>query len=148
MTKRAFALVLVLVLAGCGRSGQSGTAPTESPPSTIATATVTTPPALTEQPATQADASLPVGLIDNEPRPADAGRSADGGVGPGSTNLERAREAMLAGRPAEVRQLLETKVRGGRATVDEARLVRAACKQMGDNACKDAIDAKYPALRR
>ena len=67
---------------------------------------------------------------------------------PAPTNvLEKATEASLQNRPAEVRQLLETKVRGGHASIDEARLVRAACKKMGDTSCKDDIDSKYPSLK-
>lgn len=57
---------------------------------------------------------------------------------------ERAREAALNGNPAEVRRILEARVMSGHATSEEARLVRAACKQMGDSACSDAIKAKYP----
>jgi ABC transport system ATP-binding/permease protein len=56
---------------------------------------------------------------------------------------EKAREAALNGNPGEVRRLLEAKVMSGHATPEEARLVRAACKQMRDSACADAIQAKY-----
>lgn len=138
-TRAEAALALFFfALAACGKSTQ-GTAPTESAPS--ATATATTPPAMTENPTTQTEAGLPVGLFGGEPRPADAGE-------PRSAVLEKAREAALEGRSAEVRKLLETKVRGGHASIDEARLVRASCKNMGDVACKEDIEKKYPSLAR
>lgn len=57
---------------------------------------------------------------------------------------EKAREAALNGQPALVRQLLEARVMSGHATPEQARLVRAACKQMGDSACAEAIKQKYP----
>lgn len=62
----------------------------------------------------------------------------------GSSVVDRAREAALRGEPAAVRQLLETKVRSGHGSLEEARLVREACKQMGDTACKNDVKAKYP----
>jgi hypothetical protein len=64
----------------------------------------------------------------------------------GPSTLERAREAALRNEPAAVRNLLEQRVMSARATTDEVNLVREACKQMGDKACKDAIKAKYPNL--
>ncbi len=63
---------------------------------------------------------------------------------PTVNQLERAREAALRGEPAAVRQLLETKVRNGHGTAEEARLVREACKAMGDRACSEDIKSKYP----
>jgi pSer/pThr/pTyr-binding forkhead associated (FHA) protein len=62
----------------------------------------------------------------------------------GPTAYERAREAALRGEPAAVRQILETKVRGGHGTTEEANLVRQACKAMSDKACADDVKAKYP----
>ena len=43
-----------------------------------------------------------------------------------------------------VRSILEKSVMGGHASLEEARLLRAACKQMGDVACSDAVKVKYP----
>jgi ABC transport system ATP-binding/permease protein len=63
-------------------------------------------------------------------------------VGPSQT--EKAREALLAGNVGEVRRILETKVRSGHGSLDEAGMLRAACKAQRDQACKDDIDAKYP----
>jgi serine/threonine-protein kinase len=62
------------------------------------------------------------------------------------TALDKARQAALEGRPGEVRQLLEGSVRSGHASLDAARLVKMACKAQGDAACRDDINAKYPAL--
>lgn len=61
-----------------------------------------------------------------------------------SETLEKAREAGLRGDFVAVRQLLETRVRSGHATVEEMRLVREACKVAGDRACVEDIRAKYP----
>ena len=62
----------------------------------------------------------------------------------GGTPLERAQKAALEGQPAAVRAILESRVMGGHASPEEARLLRAACKQMGDTACAEAVRAKYP----
>ena len=64
----------------------------------------------------------------------------------GPSQYERAREAALRNEPAAVRNLLETRVRGGHGTLDEANLVRQACKQMSDRVCSDDIKSKYPSL--
>jgi pSer/pThr/pTyr-binding forkhead associated (FHA) protein len=64
---------------------------------------------------------------------------------PPTSALERAREAALRGEPSVVRQALEQRVRSGRASTEEANLVRQACKAMGDRACSDDVKAKYPA---
>ena len=63
---------------------------------------------------------------------------------PTVNSLEKAREAGLRGDFAVVRQLLEPKVRNGHGTPEEARLVREACRAMGDKACSDDVKAKYP----
>lgn len=63
---------------------------------------------------------------------------------PPAALLEKARAAGLAGNPAEVRRLLEERVRGGHATPEEVRLVKESCKQMQDHPCVDDIKAKYP----
>jgi pSer/pThr/pTyr-binding forkhead associated (FHA) protein len=57
--------------------------------------------------------------------------------------LEKARLAALDGRPGEVRALLEARVHGGHASSEEVRLVREACKELGDMACLDDIKKKY-----
>ncbi|HVH47906.1 MAG TPA: FHA domain-containing protein [Labilithrix sp.] len=63
-----------------------------------------------------------------------------------SPNLERAREAALRGDSTTVRQLLEQRVRSGKATNEEANFVRQACKVMNDYACSDDVKSKYPNL--
>jgi pSer/pThr/pTyr-binding forkhead associated (FHA) protein len=65
---------------------------------------------------------------------------------PPSKALEEAQAAALRGDPQTVRSLLEKRVRDGKASLDEARLVRAACKQMGDKACSEDVKARYPDL--
>jgi pSer/pThr/pTyr-binding forkhead associated (FHA) protein len=61
----------------------------------------------------------------------------------GPSTLDKAIEASKEGRSADVRRLLEGKVRGGHASSDEVRLVVAACKSPYDKACLDDIKAKY-----
>jgi hypothetical protein len=63
---------------------------------------------------------------------------------PAQSPLEKAQKAALDGQPAVVRSILESRVMSGHASPEEARLLRAACKQMGDIACADAVKAKYP----
>ena len=58
-------------------------------------------------------------------------------------NLEKAREAGARGDFAEVRRLLETKVKGGHGSPDEVKLVKEACRLMGDRSCVDEVKAKY-----
>jgi hypothetical protein len=58
--------------------------------------------------------------------------------------LDKASEAALDGRSADVRRLLEAKVRAGHGSPDEVRLVRRACSSPFDKACIDDIKAKYP----
>lgn len=58
--------------------------------------------------------------------------------------MERARQAGLDGRDQEVRNLLEGRVRSGKAGPEEVRLVREACKKMHDTACTEDIRQKYP----
>ncbi|MDB4944005.1 MAG: Adenylate cyclase [Labilithrix sp.] len=65
-------------------------------------------------------------------------------TGTGPTAFEKAAKMAFEGRDQEVRNLLEGKVRAGRASTDEARLVREACKKMHDTACVDDVKAKYP----
>lgn len=62
----------------------------------------------------------------------------------GQSLLEKANEAATEGRPAEVRRLLEGKVRSGHGSPDEVRLVRKACSVPFDKACVEDIKAKYP----
>ncbi len=65
---------------------------------------------------------------------------------PGPSLVEKAREASKEGNAGEVRRLLETKVRSGHGSLEEAALLRAACKAQRDTACKEDIDKKYPGV--
>jgi hypothetical protein len=58
--------------------------------------------------------------------------------------LDKALEAASEGRPADVRRLLEGKVRAGHGTPQEVLLVRKACSSPFDKACVEDIKAKYP----
>jgi hypothetical protein len=58
--------------------------------------------------------------------------------------LEKAIEAAAEGRSADVRRLLEAKVRAGHGSEQEVRLVRKACSVPFDKACVEDIKAKYP----
>jgi pSer/pThr/pTyr-binding forkhead associated (FHA) protein len=62
----------------------------------------------------------------------------------GQSLFERASEAAQEGRSAEVRRLLEAKVRSGHGTPEEVRLVKKACSSPLDNPCVEDIKAKYP----
>lgn len=61
----------------------------------------------------------------------------------GPSAYERAVEAAKLGNAGEVRRLLENRVRSGHGTIDEARLVKEACKAQGDTACRDDVKNKY-----
>lgn len=62
----------------------------------------------------------------------------------GQSTLEKAADAAKEGRSADVRRLLEAKVRGGNGNPEEVRLVRKACSVPFDKACVEDIKAKYP----
>jgi hypothetical protein len=57
--------------------------------------------------------------------------------------LEKARAAAAAGNALEVRALLYNTARTGHAS-EEGRLVKAACRQLNDQACYEEMKAKYP----
>ncbi len=63
---------------------------------------------------------------------------------PQPSAFERAQTAVLEGRTAEARQILEGKVRAGRGTPEEVRLLRSLCKSPPDPACLEDIKTKYP----
>lgn len=117
-----------------------------SPGSVAVTPTPVPPPAPAPAPAprtpTTGHANLTNATTNPPPSPAPAPAPAPAPK-PTNATLERAREAALRGEPAAVRNLLEQKVRSGHGSAEEASLVRAACKQMGDRACADDIKAKY-----
>ncbi len=62
----------------------------------------------------------------------------------GNGTFDKAQEAAAEGRTADVRRLLEAKVRSGHASPEEVRLVREACKSPFDKACLDDLRSKYP----
>ncbi|MDB4935627.1 MAG: Adenylate cyclase [Labilithrix sp.] len=62
----------------------------------------------------------------------------------GPSVLDKALEAAAEGRSADVRRLLEAKVRAGHGTPQEILLVRKACSSPFDKACVEDIKAKYP----
>jgi pSer/pThr/pTyr-binding forkhead associated (FHA) protein len=62
----------------------------------------------------------------------------------GPSVLDKALEAAADGRSADVRRLLEAKVRAGHGSTEEVRLVRKACSAPFDKACVEDIKAKYP----
>lgn len=115
-------------------SGQ-GMATNTAPQAPAPAPTRTTPTSHTT--VTNATTSVPTSAPAPSPQPKP---TATGNVS------ERAREAGLRGDYAAVKQLLEQKVLSGHASVDDARVLRAACKQLGDKTCSDAVKAKYPDL--
>jgi pSer/pThr/pTyr-binding forkhead associated (FHA) protein len=62
----------------------------------------------------------------------------------GQSLLDKANEAAAEGRSADVRRLLEGKVRAGHGSPEEVRLVRKACSVPFDKQCVEDIKAKYP----
>ena len=105
----------------------ASTAPAPPPPTPAPTRTTPT----SHTTVTNATTSVPTSAPAPAPKPS-------------VNTTEKAREAGLRGEFAVVRQLLESKVRSGHGTPDEARLVREACKAMGDKACSDDVKSKYP----
>ncbi len=75
------------------------------------------------------------------PPPADPDAST-----PLSAEMKKALEAFEAGEHKKVKTLLEKKVRGGKGTVDEAKLLAASCTSLKDKPCTDAASAAMDAL--
>lgn len=116
---------------GYGDAGSS-TSSTTAPPAGRPSATPTSHLQITNATATTTPTNP-------QPKPTTTTRDTN----PNAT-FERASEAGLRGDFQVVRNLLEKKVREGRASAAEANLVRQACKAQGDKACADDIKAKYP----
>lgn len=77
----------------------------------------------------------------NTPAPNAAAPAATPPAAPKVTksDTERAREALLGEtpNPGLARNILHDKVSSGRATVEEAKLLKAACEKLGDITCKE-----------
>ena len=114
--------------------GDAGSSPTttSAPPPGRPSATPTSHLQITNATATTTPSNP-------QPKPTTTARDTN----PNAT-FERASEAGLRGDFQVVRNLLEKKVRDGRASAAEANLVRQACKAQGDKVCSDDIKAKYP----
>lgn len=114
--------------------------PTDTAPPTATgpTARVNPPPHTTPKPTgappTAATSAPPTATTAPKPTP--------------RSDFERAKEASLAGNTAQVRHILEMKVRAGRGSTDEALLVYGACRAARDKACWEDVKAKYPSLQR
>ena len=117
-------------------------ATTPTPVGTTPTATVTAPPPSAARTAATHTATAAAPATTTATPAVTATPTVKPPSGPSA--LDKAIEASKEGRSADVRRLLEGKVRGGHATGDEVRLVREACKQPLDRACLDDIKAKYP----
>ena len=59
-----------------------------------------------------------------------------------NTDFAKAQKLLLAGKAKEARAILEPKVLDGRATPEETRLLREACKTQGDRMCVELCNAK------
>lgn len=121
---RAPALIAaLLVCAACGK--QPVDRKEEPPPVAVP---ITPPP-------------LPPPVMPPEEPPATvatlASASASAPKPPNGTEFDRASQAALNGNYGAVRSLLQPKVRAGRGTPDERRLLRSACKILHDQACID-----------
>lgn len=60
---------------------------------------------------------------------------------PLSAEMKKALEAFEAGEHKKVKTLLEKRVRGGKGTVDEAKLLAASCTSLKDKPCTEAANA-------
>lgn len=105
---------------------------------------VTAPPPAVHNPPTRPTSPTPAATTPTPVAAAPTTKPATTKAAGGQSLLERANEAATEGRPGEVRRLLEGKVRSGRGTPDEVRLVRKACSVPFDRACVEDIKAKYP----
>lgn len=120
----------------------SATTPTEID-STSSSGGVATAPPPTPQPAPK-----PV----HNPSPAPAPQPASPAPAPtpapkpAANNAEAARQALLRGDAPAVKRLLGDSVHQGKATSEEANMLRAACKAMNDKACVDDVRKNYPNL--
>ena len=65
---------------------------------------------------------------------------------PATNNTEAARAAALKGDMGTVKRLLNDSVRSGHASMDDARMLKEACKATGDRACVEDVKSKYPGL--
>jgi serine/threonine-protein kinase len=130
-------------------SGRSATPPIASP-----APTPSPPPSPTEPPVLADPPPQPTVVVDPanaDPRANHGLPRSRGDVPPadrttGATLYDRASRAAKDGQSGTVRALLEARVRGGHGSLEEARLLKAACKAQGDTGCRDDINQKYPQL--
>jgi eukaryotic-like serine/threonine-protein kinase len=160
------ALAIALVIVQCGSRGDDARSQ-RTPPMAVSSSTVSPASPATDDilvPPPSPPVATPPAIVAAEPAPAPtivstststttptpttprgtaaAVRAPAGGSD--HTLLDQAQKAALDGNPSQVRTILERRVMSGHASAEEARLLRAACKQMGDHACADAVNAKYP----
>jgi hypothetical protein len=63
---------------------------------------------------------------------------------PTQSPLDKARALYLGGDKGAARNLLEGRVFGHMANVEEVRFLKDICKEQGDQACGDKIKQMYP----
>lgn len=112
-------------------SAASARAVTPPPPANDPSPPLTPPPVWTP-PVVPASAPPPA-----RPEGLDAGRGADGGKP--SPELRKALVAFEGGEHKKVRALLEKKVKAGKGTPEEVRLVASSCAAMNDKPCVEAM---------
>jgi hypothetical protein len=133
-----------VAIAALATASQQATAPSPlALPTTPPVAVPPPEPTQTQTPASTVTAAAPAATTGSTARPSSP-PPAKPTSNAGRPAIDRAREAALEGKPGDVRAILEAKVRGGHGSVEEARLLRAACKQMGDTACAEDVLQKYP----
>lgn len=128
-------LLVAILFVACNRPAASDApseppAPLTIPPPPVAPPpppSVTAPPEETPAPSASASAGAP----DKPALPSD---------------YDRARAAAKRGEVGKVRHILEIKVRAGRGSLEEARLLAGVCKAHRDTACWQDVKAKYPSL--
>jgi hypothetical protein len=118
------------------KKGGAEPAPTgEPPPVTTPVTSATTPPVWVPPVAT--------------PPPVDTTQPTTTAAAPAqSPEFAKAREAAEGKDWKKVRTLLEKRVKGGKATPEEAQLLFEACAAIKDKACISAVTAKYPGLAK
>lgn len=118
-----------------------------TPPPTPGTVEVTNPnPTGNNPPVTPS--GKPTHVVTN-PTPAPAPRpdpAPTPAPKPATNNTEAARAALLKGDTATVKRLLGDSVRSGHGSMDEARMLKEACKASGDRACVEDVKKQYPNL--
>lgn len=127
---------------------QEITTPTESAAPVAPTASAPTTPIDATAKRTETAAPQTTGrpTAQTPPQPATTPAPAPTPTVKAKSDTERAREALLGEtpNPGLARNILHDKVSSGRASVEEAKLLKAACEKLGDVTCRDMAKSHIP----